>query len=232
MNNFFKSGAGKFILASISALVTGVMASYIFYALTERSAQLVYEIVPAAVFENQDTHLSIINIKISNAGNKEAEEVSGLISFPDSIKVLQQRTEPKPKSLPIHASNGPSSNTRFDMPILNPGEQAYFSFLTAATVDKNDIQVELRGKGIRGKEFSAERNGQISTTLLLGTLGMFLLTLGLVIFIFLHQRKVIGYHEKILELTERKANKQYTELSVKYNEALAALEQSKRKRNK
>jgi hypothetical protein len=169
------------------------------------------------------------NIKISNSGNKEVEDVNGIISFADSLIILESKIEASPKALLLNTTIDSSNSTKFSSPMLNPNEQILFSFLVTSNIDKEKIKVDLRGRGLKGTIFE-EKKTEIATTLILGTMGMVILTISLIIFIIFHQRKIIRYTENLAHLEKKKLEEKNNELDAQLKISLQEIEILKRKK--
>jgi len=186
-------------VTSVVTIITTVVASYLFFALTNRSPDLKYEIAPISSFQNQNNSLSIVNIRIFNSGNKEVENINGLIEISSINKISETSISPSSKAIVFHSKDSLNSIS-FDAPLLNAGDQITFSLLVNSNITDEKIKVYLRGNGINGNESKISEFDDVfgvNRKLFIGTLGMLIITIGLILFIIYHQRKVIRYQLKL-----------------------------------
>jgi hypothetical protein len=94
----------------------------------------------------------------------------------------------------------------FTLPLLNQTEQVTFSFLLNSEISKDNINIELRGRGIQGTKYSTNDLSEepFKKTLFISTLGLLVLIIGLVIFIVVHQRRVLRYQLLSFKLENEK----------------------------
>ncbi len=193
------------IFGAIITAVFTVLGSLAFYYFTNKEPIIFYEILPVSYFKKDSFQISIINVRIINDGRKECEEIIFTTDFGEN-NYPEEYTFNKGSSNIKIKENIDTSNRRpfYTIPYLNPKEEIIFSFFINKIVDQQNIEVNLRGKGINGSKYVSSSDPS-TTLMLLSTIVMTSITLGIVSFVLFHQRKAITEgrilaHKKIQKL--------------------------------
>src|ERR1700730_5237876 len=149
----------QLIISSIVTLIVTILGGAAVYWLTRESVprsvaapKLYYESSPPAAFITETTKTTIYALKISNVGNKEAENVRLVVSFPKEAKIVEKKIEPSGGEAMEYEVSQPAPNSlTIQFPNINPLESCRASFLVQGGSDE-PAKVSLRGKGVDGEE--------------------------------------------------------------------------------
>lgn len=138
----------------ISALLTALLSLAVgigIFHYTSKAPELNYTTFPVSGFRATNKSLTIYNVQIENSGNKEAEDVQVIFTFPSGANVTDYNLEPSAKTIKYSISDtNDMTNAVFNFPLLNPTESCKFSFL-AENAKTGNVEVDLRGKGTIGE---------------------------------------------------------------------------------
>ena len=137
------------ITALTTAFLSLAVALLVFY-FTSKEPRLTYEIFPTSSFSGETRDLIIQNIRIQNEGDKEAEQVQVVVSFPASAKISDANFEASSLALEVNSVPDTSEFKRaYEVPMLNQNEYISFSFLVE-NYSGQGIDVDVRGTGLNG----------------------------------------------------------------------------------
>lgn len=189
------------ITAMISTVIT-ILGSVLLLYITRQEPTLKYEILPLSYFKTDSLHITIVNIRIVNEGNKECESIFFAPHFGDSLNSTDYEFQKSSPTIQMQKQiDSFSRKSYFFVPFLNAKEQVLCSFLLNKIIDEKSIDVDLRSKGNIGVKIEPNSPTIITRALYFGTIGMMALTIGLVVFIIFHQRKVIRYQLRLQRLS-------------------------------
>ena len=187
--------------ATYTALIStafALLSSLAQVVINKKGPALEYEILPISYFNNDSLRITIVNIRIVNDGNDECDDISFAPVFGDSITISSFNFQKSDLTIKINrVFDSTTQKMYYSIPFLNPKEQIVCSFLFNRIIDQNSVDVYLRSKGRNGIKISSPRFEAISMFLFFGTIGMLVLTIGLIVFIIFHQRKVIRFQLKL-----------------------------------
>ncbi|MBT9613920.1 MAG: hypothetical protein IV108_11725 [Burkholderiales bacterium] len=133
------------IFSGVLSVIVGVASGYGVNWLSEKKAELTYDITSIQAFPGQE-RIGIVAVRISNSGKKELENIDATVRFSDAEvkEVLFQGLTPQ-------MSTKERSNVRFQIPFLNATEG--FSVQILVSPNSQALQqptVDLRAKGAIG----------------------------------------------------------------------------------
>ncbi len=151
MDDKANSKWATWIFGGIISIVVGIASGYGVNWLTEKKAELSYDITSIQAFPGQE-RIGIVAVRVINSGKKELENIDAGFRFPDAeIKEIQfQGLNPQTLSKD-------KTSLRFQLPFLNASE----SFLVQVLVSPNSESlqrpiVDLRAKGAIGIPFQPD----------------------------------------------------------------------------
>jgi len=164
------------LITSLFSIVVGVLL----FNFTNREPRITYEIFPTSSFSGETQELIIQNIRIQNEGDKEAEKVQVVVSFPTSTKISDTNFEASSLALEVNSVPDTSEFKRaYEVPMLNQNEYIRFSFLVE-NYSGQGIDVAVRGTGVSGvlKEVSNDTRTSMTDiifTIIIAALSVLLL---------------------------------------------------------
>lgn len=146
------------LLTGLISLTVGVGSGLLINYLTEKRAKLTYDITTQEVFSGQLNNIGIFALRIANDGKREIEQILCHLSFPAG-KITEKRIVGIPESARTLIGDG--KEIEVNVPFLNPGEQFSIQILLAeVTQPLARPTIEVRGKGILGKQAESEKSSQ------------------------------------------------------------------------
>lgn len=133
------------IFGGIISVIVGIASGYGVNWLSEKKAELTYDITSIQAFPGQE-RVGIVAVKISNSGSKELENIDATVRFADAEvkEILFQGLTPQTTS---KDKNG----IRFQIPFLNAAENFSVQVLVSPTsLALQTPAVDLRAKGAVG----------------------------------------------------------------------------------
>jgi hypothetical protein len=149
-----KTNLRAVLLTGIVSLVVGVGSGLLINYLTEKSPSLTYDITTQEVFPGEQHTIGIFALRVANDGKREIEQLFCQIRFLEG-QVTERRVAGLSQS--ARTIGGTGRDVDVSVPFLNPGEQFSIQVLLADV--KQPLprpSVEVRGKGITGKEAQSE----------------------------------------------------------------------------
>lgn len=148
----------EILVTAVISIIATLIASYILYFLTFNKADVKYEVLPVTSFVSPNNSLTILNIQISNLGNKEADDIKGVIKILGIDSVIDQKTVANPSLIQYSFKKDTGCSYLFDCPMLNDGESITISILCAGIIKKENVDIQLRGRGIKIEEKEPNHN--------------------------------------------------------------------------
>lgn len=205
MSELKKINKLELILAAFISVITTVLASYIFYSYTNKEPNVSFELLPISSFVGDKNPLSIVNITVANDGNKEAELINGYFKFDSTTYIDEEKVGPTPPSIKFLFEKKSSNFYEFSCALLNPGEKISFTFLCRKAIIERNIEIQLRGRGIKIYKKDQSKPSEPNITILfLGTLLMMILASAIIAFVIFHQRKIDKYNEQLQKLNNKR----------------------------
>ncbi|MCS3684280.1 hypothetical protein [Salinibacter ruber] len=180
---------------AIGALFTLASGLALFY-FTSESPDLSYEVFPPSSFVSEQTERTIYTVRIANQGDAKAEEVRAVFDFSDGATVQDSKVNTSSKAITYNLVDTSTSTMReYTFPLLNPGENAKFSFLLSGNPQR--VNVDLRGEGVVGAEVDRTTQRGISWMIwLIGGLG------GVILLLLFQLGKLSIRNRRAVELAE------------------------------
>lgn len=145
MSETSSSKLSPLIFGGIISIVVGIASGYGVNWLSEKKAELTYDITSIQAFPGQE-RVGIVAVRISNSGSKELENIDAAVRFSDAEvkEILFQGLTPQMTS---KDKNG----IRFQIPFLNANENFSVQVLVSPTSQiLQTPAVDLRAKGAVG----------------------------------------------------------------------------------
>ena len=145
MSETYSSKLSPLIFGGIISIIVGIASGYGVNWLSEKKAELTYDITSIQAFPGQE-RVGIVAVRISNSGSKELENIDASVHFSDAEvkEILFQGLMPQMTS---KDKNG----IRFQIPFLNASENFSVQVLVSPTSQALKIPaVDLRAKGAVG----------------------------------------------------------------------------------
>lgn len=142
------SSASKFptlLFGGIISIVVGIASGYGVNWLSEKKAELTYDVTSIQAFPGQE-RIGIVAVRISNTGSRELENIDATVRFSDAEvkEILFQGLTPQ-------TTNKEKGGVRFQIPFLNPAENFSVQILVSPTAQAlQQPSVDLRAKGAVG----------------------------------------------------------------------------------
>lgn len=153
-----KTGFQKIIITGLISLVVGVGSGLLINYFTEKKPKLIFDITTQETFPGEKNNIGIFALRIANDGKREIEQLLCSLKFPNG-KISERKITGIPEST-LEAINS-TSDIEISVPFLNPGEQ--FSIQVLLSEVKQPLErpkIELRGKGILGREAEAKNTSK------------------------------------------------------------------------
>ena len=139
----------KFISASIVAALSFVVSlSVTLYS--ERSPELTYEYFLSKSFTVNNEKRDVMNYHIYNNGRKESEKVEVAFNYENGMIVKDFSISLSSEAIEYEVVERKKNGIKIILPILNPTENATFSFIKLS--EKGFIDIGLRARGEVGRE--------------------------------------------------------------------------------
>jgi hypothetical protein len=187
------------LLTGLVSLVVGVGSGLLINYFTEKRAKLTYDITTQEVFSGQLNNIGIFAMRIANDGKREIEQILCQLVFPEG-KITERRIVGIPES--ARSVKEVDNEVEVNVPFLNPGEQFSIQILLSGVI-KPLVRptIEVRGKGILGKQAESEkssRGGEVFSiiTAVFAALGT------AVTFAIYSRRKIAPFYLKYLKPVE------------------------------
>ncbi len=160
MNDSSNSKWSIILFSGILSLIVGVASGYGVNWLSEKKAELSYDITAIQAFPGQEP-VGIVALKIINSGKKELENIDANLRFSDAEvkEVIFQGLTPQ-------STSKDKNSLRFQIPFLNPTEN--FSVQILVSPNSETLQkplVDLRAKGAIGIPFTQDETEKNKGTL-------------------------------------------------------------------
>ncbi len=196
----------KLIVSAIVSMFFSVLGALSIFGITNRSPSLEYEILPLSHFKRDSIQVSIVNVKILNSGKKECENVEMNVEFSSDVKAIDYSIEKSSPSINlVQKFDSTNNNISYSIAYLNARDQIKYSFLLDKVIDKKDVKVDLRSKGVIGTNSTSSDALGISNVLIFGTFGMFFMGIILTTVFIFYQRKLIRSQEAEINRLKKQA---------------------------
>jgi hypothetical protein len=182
------------IVGGVISIVVGVAIALILDYVRTSANKLEYEILSSSEFSGQQQKIGMLAIQVQNSGRHELEFIYARIELKDAT-ILESKTSDFPtKGLTeVKTTNAYT----VELPYLNPSERG--RILLLVNLNGNSLQnpsVELRAKGVVGRERSIEQAGpkdQKSKITLVVEAAFATVTTAIILARFLRMRGKSGY---------------------------------------
>jgi hypothetical protein len=154
----------KMLTTAVISIIVGVVSALVVDFFRASASKLEYQTLSAASFTGQVQKIGMAAIDVKNTGRQVLELVSVSIQIPGAT-LLDSRTE----GLPTKGLVETRTNDTYiaELPFLNPSESGRIALLANLENAKSAMPViELRAKGILGKQASPERSDRFAITLI------------------------------------------------------------------
>jgi hypothetical protein len=172
------------LITGVVSLAVGVASALITNYLTKERLGITYSITTAKFADAAGQKVGIIAVRVTNTGRKEIENLQGQIELENAQLTRHQHEGMLASSIKSTASE---NRLAFEMPFLNSDESFSVQLLVEPKNDQlQSPRVELRGKGVIGKQATPDdlnrdaKTSALSTVVaplstMLATLSMFYL---------------------------------------------------------
>ena len=185
-----------------------LLASLALFYLTIESPDLKYEIFPPSSFVSEQPERTIYTVHISNQGDAKAEEVRAVFNFPDGATVQDSKVNTSSEAIIYDLLDTSDSTSReYTFPLLNPGENAKFSFLLSG--NPQSANISLRGEGVVGTEVDRTTQSGIRWMmwLIVGLVGIILFLLWKVGRLVIRNSRAVELAANATEVAENAKNR-------------------------
>lgn len=151
----------------LTALITGIVTigtGMLLFWWQTKEAKLTYNYVKSISFDDSENKVFIQQFEIANTGTQIAENISLIITFPQStiekIKINIDNTIKYTKKIE-------ENSITLDIESLNPQENLSLSTLVKSKADSlSDPKISLRAKGLLGKKISDTKDTNITAIII------------------------------------------------------------------
>jgi len=156
--NTKKGALSTILITGLVSLAVGVGSGLFINYFTEKRPKLTYDITTQEVFTGQVNNIGIFAFRVSNDGKKEIENLLCQLNFSEG-KITERRVGGIPVS--ARTVGGSDEEIEVSVPFLNPNE--HFSVQVLLGDVKEPLvrpSIEIRGKGIVGKEIESPESSK------------------------------------------------------------------------
>ncbi len=140
------------LFSALAHAIAVLFSNLIYHEITSSNPLLEYDIAPPAHHVSVKIQTHIYQGFFCNSGDRIAEKVIAVISFPSGCSIIDGATTPTDKTVKPYLTYPDSNLAEIKVPDgLSPPQGVFFSFLTEGP-DSANIKVDLSGKGIVGSQ--------------------------------------------------------------------------------
>jgi len=173
--NTKKGTLSTILITGLVSLAVGIGSGLLINYFTEKRPKLTYDITTQEVFTGQINNIGIFAFRVSNDGKQEIEKLLCHLKFSEG-KITERRVG----GVPVSARTvvGSDDEIEVSVPFLNPNE--HFSVQVLLGNVKQPLvrpSIEIRGKGVIGKEIVSSKSSKKSFSEIFPLLSVALVTL-------------------------------------------------------